>query len=315
VRLAIPLVLSGALAAPVAAQTPEQAAAFIGALRDAGCEMSLEAADAAAQARGITLDGLDRIIDLLHVGGLLGVDAEDRVTLLPALCTADPAGDGALFARLDAEIDLETLGAGWGQADPLDLPEIAPDLGARFVAAIRQRGCMVPQDQSSALLAAAGVSEPEARAAFVVLYETGHAVPMGSWNAFRLSEALCAADPAGDAALFAAAAGRLDVPVAPADPDAVLAERFGPEGVRAVLEYLADASDCVLDTSDHAGTVESVVAFMAFNVSGVHNLPAEFSPEAEAELRARVDAMLDDPGPAFAAEPGRLTLIDCTPDG
>jgi hypothetical protein len=93
----------------------------------------------------------------------------------------------------------------------------------------------------------------------------------------------------------------------------VIAERFGPDGIRAVLEFMADASDCVLDTSDQAATVDQVVEFLAFNVTGIHNLPPDFSPEAEAELRDRIARLLDDPGPAFEAEPGRLTLIDCTP--
>ena len=312
-RGAIHFLLAVGLAAPALADTPEKAAAFLGAMRDAGCDMSLEAADAAAQAGEITLDELDVIIDLLYVGGQLEIDAEDRMTLVPALCSADPAGDAALFARLDAEIDLETLGGAWGLAEPPGLPEIAPELGARFVGAIRARDCMVPQDAAAAILTAAEMTEPEARGAFAVLYETGHVVPMGSWDAFRLSDALCAADPAGDAAFFAAAASRLAVPDAPADYDAVLAERFGPDGLRAVLEFLADSSDCVLDTTDRADTVDSVVAFLAFNVTGVYNLPADFSPEAEAELRAVVEQMLDAPGPAFEVAPGHLTLIDCTP--
>jgi hypothetical protein len=313
VSRAIPLLLAATFAAPAVADTPEKAAGFLGAMRDAGCDMSLEAADTAAQAREITLDELDVILDLLYVGGHLEIDAEDHMTLVPALCTADPAGDAALFARLDAEIDLEALGGDWGLAGPPGLPEIAPELGARFVGAVRARNCMVPPDEAPAILSAAGMTEPEARAAFAVLYETGHAVPMGSWDAFRLSEALCSADPAGDTALFAALADRLAVPEAPADSDAVLAERFGPDGIRAVLEFLADSSDCVLDTADRADTVDSVVAFLAFNVTGVYNLPADVSPEAEAELRALVEQMLDAPGPAFEVAPGQLTLIDCTP--
>ena len=308
-RLA-PLLLAAALAAPAAADTPEKAAAFLGAMRDSGCELSLEAADSAAGSLGIEIDELDDIIDLLYVGGQLQIDSEDNLTLVPAFCAADPAGDGALFARLQSEIDLDSLGGDWGLAG---LPEVAPETGARFVAAIRARDCMVPQEDGPAILATAGMTEAEARAAFTVLYETGHVVPIGSWDAFRLSDALCGADPAGDMALFAAAADQLAVPDAPVDPDVVLAERFGPEGIRAVLEFLADTSDCVLDTADRPDTVDSVVAFLAFNVTGIYNLPADFSPEAEAELRALVGDMLDDPGPGFDARPGQLTLIDCTP--
>lgn len=309
-RQSIPLLLAAAFAAPVVADTPEKAAAFLGAMRAAGCAMSLADADAGAEGIGIELHELDEIIDLLYLGGQIDIDDEEGMTLAEGLCAADPAGDEPLFARLQADIDLDAF------TDPglAGLPEIDPALGAGFIGAIRAGNCTVPQDKTPEILSAAGMTEPEARAAFAVLYETGHVVPIGSWDAFRLSDALCSADPAGDAALFAAAASnRLAVPAAPADPDAVLAERFGPEGVRVVLEFLADTSDCVLDTSDRADTVDSVLAFLAFNVTGIYNLPPDFSPEAEAELRATIERMLDDPGPAFAAEPGRLTLIDCTP--
>lgn len=308
-----PLLLAAAFAAPAAADTPEKAAAFLGAIRDAGCDMSLEAADAAAEDLGIEIDELDDILDLLYAGEQMQIDAEDHMTLIPSLCSAPAAGDAALFTRLQAEIDLNAFEKEWLGTDALGAGILLPERAAEVIAVIRDNGCAITHDTAPELMRGADIGPGVSYAATAALFEAGHLYHDAGPEAFRLTDAVCDADAAGDGALYDAAIARLTGSAAPTDPDAVLADRFGPEGVRAVLEFLADSNDCVLDTSDREDAVDSVVAFLAFNVTGLYNLPPDFSPEAEADLRAMVVQMLDAPGPAFVAEPERLTLIDCTP--
>ncbi|WP_209425844.1 hypothetical protein [Pararhodobacter sp. SW119] len=312
-RQAAPLLLAMGLSAPAAADTPEKAAAFLGAMRDAGCDLSLEGADNAAEALGIEIAELDDILDLLYLGGQLTIDEEDHLTLMPSLCATDGSGDAALFARLQEEIDLDAHAAEWLGMDALSAGILPPARAARVVAAIRANDCAVTREEAEVVMTAAEIAPAESYAATAAFFEAGHLYLDAGPDAFRLTDAVCAADPAGDAALYDAAIAQLTDDDAPADADAMLAERFGPDGVRAVLEFLADTSDCVLDTSDRVDTVDSVVAFMSLNMTGVYNLPPDFSPAGEADLRATIAQMLDAPGPAFVTAPGQLTLIDCTP--
>jgi hypothetical protein len=311
VRYALALLLAAAFAAPVAADTPEKAAAFMGAMRDANCDLSLEAADDAAEALGITTDELDEIIDLLFFGGQIFVDVEEHMTMTATLCAALPAEDAALFVQLQAEIDLDAMEAA-AEAGEAGAGLPTPDRAALVMAAIRANDCGIARAEAEEVLGAAGIGPVEAYRVTAILYDAGMLGRGAIPGALHLTDDICLGDPGDDAALYELALERLDAAEV-MDPDAVIVERFGPEGVRAVLEFMADDSGCVLDISDRAATVDAVVAFLAFNLSGVHNLPADVSPEAEAELRATVDAMLDDPGPAFAAGDGQLILIDCTP--
>lgn len=312
-RGALALLLAAVLALPVAADTPEKAAAVIGAMREAGCEMSLEAADDAAGALGIEIAELDTIIDLLYAGGLLYIDADEHMTMATVLCAAPPEDDAALFARLQREIDLEILeeavrDEGLGLAG---YP--TPERAALVITTLRAHDCALTQAEAEEVLAVAGITPAEAYAVMAVLFHAGLMDQGAEPGELRLTDDICLADPADDAALYETALARLSAGAELADPDAVIAQRFGPDGIRAVLEFMAGADDCVLDTSDPAQTVEQVVEFLAFNVTGIHNLPPDFSAEAEADLRARIAQMLRDPGPGFAVEPGRLVLIDCAP--
>lgn len=312
-RFPIALLLAAAVAAPAAADTPEKAAAFLGAMRDAGCDMSLEAADDAAGALGIEIIELDEIIDLLFAGGHLFIDAEEHMTLAASLCAAPPRDDAAFFAHLRDEVDLALLEAsaaaeGWTAAG-----HPPPERAALVIAALRSNDCGLTRAEAEKVLSAAGIAPTEAYAVTAVLLDAGMMDQGAVPGHLRLSDDICHADPADDSTLYQTALAQLVATPEAVDPDAVLADRFGPAGVAAVLEFMADTSDCVLDTSDRAQTVDAVMGFLAFNVTGIHNLPADFSPEAEAGLRARIAHQLDAPGPAFVAAPGRLTLIDCTP--
>jgi len=311
VKYALALLLVAAFAAPVAADTPEKAAAFLGVVRDAGCDLSLEAADEAAEALGIATEELDEIIDLLFFGGQLFIDVEEHMTMTATLCASPAAEDAALFAQLQAEIDLDAMAAAEAAGEAAGYP--TPERAALVMAAIRANDCGIARAEAEEVLGAAGISPVEAYGVTAILYDAGMLGPGAIPGAMHLTDDICLGDPGDDAAIYALALERLDAAAEAMEPDEVIAERFGPEGVRAVLEFMADASACVLDISDRAATVDDVVAFLAFNLTGVHNLPPDVSPEAEAELRATVDAMLDDPGPAFAVGPGQLILIDCTP--
>lgn len=312
-RQAVPFVLAATLAAPGAAATPETAAAFIDAMRDAGCEMSLETADDTADALGIEVEDLDDVLDLLFMGGLLDIDQEDNLNLTPALCEGDAADDAQVYARLQDEIDLDAAMEPFFGA-PVSVEAVpTPERGALFLSAIRGNDCALHRDDADTLLTTAGLTPAEAETALVILFEAGHLRFVDGPNAVGLPDPVCSAEPAGDAALFETATAQVIGRHRPGNPDAVLAERFGPEGIEAVMAFLADTSDCVLDISDREDTVDSVVAFLAFNVTGVYNLPPDFSPVAEDELRATIAHMLDVPSPAFEAAPGQLTLIDCTP--
>jgi hypothetical protein len=128
-------------------------------------------------------------------------------------------------------------------------------------------------------------------------------------NALHLTDPVCSADPADDAAMFAPprgwTGGRARRPRRRSGRALRPRGRARGAGISGRYQRLR---------ARHLGprdAVDSVVAFLAFNVTGVYNLPPDFSPEAEAELRAtdRAHARRSRPGlrgRARAPDPDRL---------
>lgn len=124
---------------------PARGAAFIGAVRTAGCMMSEDQAEAILPPLGFTPEDVQDIAGLLMITGRAGI-ADETFTLHPDLCTADAAGDGDEMVAALAEF------AAGGTLGPLDDELVRSAL----VAMALSGGCTLDADPAGL---AAGVAE------------------------------------------------------------------------------------------------------------------------------------------------------------
>ncbi len=296
-------------AAPAAAITPGEAARVIAAVRAAGCSMDEVTADRVFDPMGIDRPATADVVTVLEAAGLASVSADGSVlTLAPALCAADPAGDAAAWTAAEAAA-LEEPGR--------------PGRAARFIAAIRANGCRMTEAEAAGRLGPMGFTADETLGYVDVLVAAGHATLSEDFEELRLAEALCAADPAADGATYAAALAAWEATrpppspeSAPMDEDELLAAvraEFGPEAVAEMAAFIASMEGCGLALAPPGEAARRLETAMAEHVGSVFDVPPPLPAAVADALAADVAAFLADPGPDFALADGRLVLKDCTP--
>lgn len=307
----LPALLLAALASPAWAETPERAMILIDAIRANDCAMTEAEANAALPALGLMQQETQGFIDLLFRAGLAEYSEERQALILPeAFCAASP--EDAL-AQVTAAFDAPAI-----SLEPW-VPDFAPERGALLIGALRVNDCSMSETEAGEILSGLGLEMTETRDIAGVLAETGLAVISSDGNVLSLSDMVCSADPAGDAALAAEAlasfrAAEPEMPAMPAvDPGEVLNQQFGLDGVRAMTELHAEAEGCSIALGDRAAAEAALADFVAEQINLTFNLDPDWPEAAIADLRRLVGAVLDDPGPAFAREGDRLTLTNCTP--
>lgn len=280
IRLAAALIAAGA---PAWAQDlPQRAAAFVAVVQANACALTEAEAEALLPPAGLTMEDARDAAALLNRGRLFTVDDDGQtLRLVPDLCAADAAGVAAALAvAAEApEVGLAALGE-----------RVDPARGAAFVQLVRANGCTMTEAQAEASLPAQGFTPDEVQDIAGLLMVTGRAGMAG--DAFALDPALCAADPAGDGAVIAAAAAEYAAagPLGPVDD----------ELVRSALVAMAVVSDCTLDAADPGALGAAVMDWLGLDDG------------AEA-LGAVLAGVLADPGPEFTLEDGRLRLATCSP--
>jgi len=203
----------------------------------------------------------------------------------------------------------------------LALPALAgePDAAraALMIDAIRGNGCAMTEAEAAVALPRLGLEQDETVGFVEVLASAGHVTLSEDQQTLRLSDALCAAGSAADAALFAAALAAFEAPMPPSlSEDEVLGllrDSLGAGFVRGAAELLAEGSGCVIDFSDGAGGRAELIAYLSDYLATLYGLPQPLPARVTAELGAMVDAFRREPGPFFAEQDGRLMLDGCEP--
>lgn len=272
-----------ALAAPAGAQDlVRRAAAFVAVVQANGCALTEAQAEALLPPAGLDMADAQAAAALMNRGRLFTVDADgETLRLVPDLCAADAAG---VAAALEAAAAAPAPGI-----EVLGLAErVDPARAAVFLAEVRATGCAMTDAQAGAILPGLGFPPEEVQDIAGLLMGTGLAGMVE--NAFTLSPALCAADPAADAETVAAA-------LAAYAPDDLVLDALT---VREGLIALAVAGGCALDAADPAALTAALADWLGGG--------------ADAEgLAPLVGAVLAEPGPEFLLDAGRLSLANCNP--
>jgi len=193
-RFAVTLLASCLLAAPAAAFTPERAGIMVDAVRANDCRMSGAEAPDALQPLGLESVEVQTFVDVLFTAGLvtLSEDMEDLILAEP-LCLAESDASMALIVAAfeGQEAELQP----WA-------PDFDPARGAELIAIIRGNDCEMTDAQAGDILPDQGFGPGITRDIVTLLMETGMASVSADGSAVGLSPALCAADPADDAAVL-----------------------------------------------------------------------------------------------------------------
>lgn len=180
------------IATPLAAFTPERAAMMVDAVRAQDCTLNGSQAEAIFAPLGLDPMEVQSFVDILFASGLVEISGNgEQLTLSPGLCAADAEGS---LARVSAAFAQEesTL-TPWR-------PEVSPEQGALMVGALRGNNCVMSDEDAARLLPDLGFTPSSARDVAAVLV-SGELASIGAEDGvFALSEAFCAADPAGDVA-------------------------------------------------------------------------------------------------------------------
>ncbi|MCC5969834.1 MAG: hypothetical protein JJU15_07785 [Pararhodobacter sp.] len=299
--------LSLALATPALADTPERAALLVDAIRDNGCAMTGNEADAVLPGLGLDVYEVEVAVAVLFPAQLLDLtDDGEALLLAPALCEASP--EHALELIVDAFENAPVL-------EPWS-PEISPEQGAALIGALRDNDCALREDEAGDVLPMLGLDMALTRDAVTVLLEAGEVDLSEDGGTLLLEEGLCAADPAGDAALFAQLLDDFNAlpPMTPdVDPLEVLQDQLGLDGVRAITALYAEVEDCTIALDDRAATETALAGFISAQLNLLFNFAPDWPDDAQAELLRLVSAALDDPGPEFSRDGDILSLTNCTP--
>lgn len=193
-RLALPLVLM--LASPAAAFTPDRAGLMVDAVRANGCV--LDSADAERILSPLGLEGMEvqSFIDILFSAGLVALLENNTILSLPEpLCSIAPEASMAIIEEAFA-----------AQAPELTpwTPTFTPERGAQLVGVVRAEGCTLSDARAGEVLPPLAFTPVEARDIVSTLVEMEHAGVAEDGSSMVLSDALCAADPAGDVAFVEA---------------------------------------------------------------------------------------------------------------
>lgn len=192
-RLAAAALLLLSAGAATAQDAPAaRIALFVDALRDNGCSMTEAEADAQLPALGLTVP-----------------EVVDAVTLLSLVDAAEFTGAGALVLApdwCDAPESLPLIEAALAEVAQLEpwVPQFTQDQGGIFVAALRENGCTMTEDQAGQILPPLGLNMDVTRDMVAVMLEGGLAglAPDGT---LMLAPLLCEGPADADADLVWAA--------------------------------------------------------------------------------------------------------------
>jgi len=301
------LTLTLTLAAPALADTPEHAAIFVDAMRDNGCVMTGAEADAVLPGLGLSVFEVEGAISVLFPAQLVALSEDGEALLLSeALCAADA---GQSLTLISDAFDSVPVLEPWS-------PQVSPVQGAALIAALRDNGCAMTEDEAAELLPGLGLDMALTRDAVGVLLDAGVVTLSEDGGTLRLNAAVCAADPDDDALLFAEALADF-VPMPPmtsgADPLEVLTGQFGLDGIRAMTELYVEINGCSIGLGERSAAEGAIAGFVAEQMTMIFNFAPDWPEDARAELHRLVGEVLDDPGPAFVRDGDTLTLTNCTP--
>lgn len=173
--------------------------------------------------------------------------------------------------------------------------------GAKFIGLIRDNGCTMTEADAERILGGAGISVDESFAFVDVLVANGQGDFTADGTGFKLDEALCKADPAGDAALVANA----DVAGVPLSR----VKTLGMPGVRANIAMFVMERRCSVELDGARDTR----ADMTDQILARARIDAPSGSPARLELERMVAEATAKPGNAYKLEDGWLTMIKCTP--
>jgi hypothetical protein len=195
VKLALPALLLTLAAAPASAFTPERAGMMVDAIRANGCAMSGAEAPEALGPIGLEPVEVQAFVDTLYAAGLVSLsDDMQTLNLTPLLCEAE--GDAAMAMIVQAFEAQEAQIERW-------LPEFSPERGAELIAALRDTDCMLTDERAQEVLPPLGFTPVEVRDIVAVMVDGELASVSDDGAELRLSESVCAGDPAADAAALA----------------------------------------------------------------------------------------------------------------
>ena len=190
---------------------------------------------------------------------------------------------------------------------------------ALFIDTIRQNDCAMTEEQAEASLPELGFDPAETSEYVEVLFEAGMVSLSEDMRTLILSEALCAADPGGDEARFAAALEAFDAGGPPpatgmgeAELLAIVRDQLGEGFMRGMMPIHVEAQGCSVDLDDREAAISGLVEFATLNVAMMFNMPVPLPEAVDAEVRAQAGAAMDAPGDEYELTEDRLTLIDCT---
>lgn len=295
------------LAAPVWADTPERAALLVEAMRDNGCAMTGDEADAILPGMGLSIDEVDAAISVLYPAGLVTLSEDgEALVLSDALCAADATQSLTLITgAFDAAPVMEP----WS-------PQITGAEGAALIGALRDNDCALSEQEAGETLPALGLDMITTRDTVAVLLQAGAVTLSEDGGTLRLSETVCTMEADGDAALTEQAL--LDFQamqqLSPdAEPLEVLTQHFGLDGIRAMTALYAETVGCTIAIDERAVAETAIADFIAEQMTLIFSFVPDWPEDARAELFRLVGATLDDPGPEFTRAGDILTLTNCTP--
>lgn len=295
-----------AFAAPALADTPERAALLVDAMRDQGCAMTGDEADAVLPGVGLSVEEVDVAISVLYPAALVTLSGDgEALVLSEALCAAD--ADASLTLITEA-FDATAVMEPWS-------PQVTPAQGVALIGALRGNDCALTEGEAAETLPALGLDMAATRDSVAVLLQAGAVALSEDGGTLRLSAETCAADPAGDAALVDQALADYAAPpsVSPdIGPLEVLNQHFGLDGMRAMTEVYAEMTGCFIGLEDRAATETAIADFVAEQLTLVFNFAPDWPEDARAELLRLVATALDEPGPEFSRAGDILTLTNCT---
>lgn len=184
-------------ATPASAYTPERAGMLVDALRANACSMTADEAPDALGPLGLDPIEVQMFVDVLYAAELVSISDDQQVLALSEpLCAA--TGDAAMAMIVAAFEAQEAELQPWS-------PDVDPETGALMVDAIRRNACAMSDTQAAETLPELGISPELSRDLVALLLDMELASISDDGFVLRLEPALCAANPAADAATIAAA--------------------------------------------------------------------------------------------------------------
>lgn|GEM_PF-1628609 len=301
-----PIIALACMALPALADTPERAAMLVQAMRDNGCAMNGNEADATLPALGLTPDEVQVSISVLYPAGLVVPSEDDgnALSLAPQLCDADEEQSQALIAEA---FDVAPTIEPWA-------PDVTPAQGGALIGALRDNDCALTETQAGQALPELGLGMAASRDAVAVLTEAGIVGLNDDRSLLRLDDAICAADAEDDESVMARALAGLDLflPRPASAAPLPLIQGLGRDGVSALIALNAELNGCAV-TLAGAETEAMLADFVIDQAAMFHDFGPEWPEPARAETARLVAGVLDDPGPDFDRSGDTLTLTHCTP--